>query len=171
MAASAIASPLFSIGEGGDKNWSQAINDGDIQAVQAADGLTGAAQEFYRRIAAEPDRAIRCEAARQLARGDEAERDANLAVLRGLRVSDDLHVRISATVSLWVLEHSSAHGEAILGWLSGTALDAQRAALLELERVRDADRLAPFRSALQDISADPYAEDHWRKLAQKLLAR
>ena len=42
----AHASPIFSIGEGGDKDWNQAVSDGDIAA--AANALSGeAAQGFY----------------------------------------------------------------------------------------------------------------------------
>ena len=43
----AHGSPLFSIGEGGDKTWQQAVTDGEVAAVNEAAGLTWAAQQFY----------------------------------------------------------------------------------------------------------------------------
>ena len=46
MAMPAFSSPLFSIGEGGIA-WNDPSLDDNIRAVQASDGLTGAAQQFY----------------------------------------------------------------------------------------------------------------------------
>ena len=44
IAPLSMASPIFSIGEGGDKSWQDALNDGD---VTAANDLTQAAMNFY----------------------------------------------------------------------------------------------------------------------------
>lgn len=50
------ASPLFSIGEGGTMTWSDAQSAGRVRAVQANDGLTAVADQFYTQsVGADPD--------------------------------------------------------------------------------------------------------------------
>ncbi len=47
LTTSAQASPLFSIGEGSGTSWTDAINAGNVQAVQAVDGMTQPETDFY----------------------------------------------------------------------------------------------------------------------------
>ena len=142
-----------------------------LEAVARIGG--GAAQEFYRRVAAESDQAARQEAARQLAKGSKADLRANVAVLRSLRASDDVDLGVVATISLWMLEQPEDCGASIASWLDASASRRRGATLRDLHRARaqSVELIGPFREHLQAIADDPVLDETTRSRARELLKR
>jgi HEAT repeat protein len=129
---------------------------------------TAAAQDFYRKLAAETDDAIRQHAAEQLAEGRGVDQDLNLPVLRDLLADSSVPVRMSAAVSLLTLGQDEGQ-TAILEALRSHDRSAPGIALWQLRRLKDRGRLDFARATLEALVRDQAVDEPRRHDAAKLL--
>ncbi|HEV7403870.1 MAG TPA: HEAT repeat domain-containing protein [Chthoniobacteraceae bacterium] len=125
----------------------------------------GAAQDFYRRLAAEKEVDARHEASIHLAEGTELE---NLPVLRNLSADPEFTVRIGAAVSLCILNDASGP-PAILELLQSPHEWIRRQTVEQLVRVKTPERLAFAAGPLRAIAADPTLDASARAAARRIL--
>jgi HEAT repeat protein len=144
------------------------IDPGDILNAVRAIG-TAAAQDFYRKLAAETDHAIRRDAAEQLAEGRGADQDRNLPVLRNLLADSSVSVRMSAAVSLLTLGQDEGQ-TAILEALRSHDRSAPGIAVWQLRRIKDPGRLDFARATLEAFVRDQAVDEPLRHDAAELLA-
>ncbi len=126
----------------------------------------GAAQDFYRRLAAEKEVDARHEASIHLAEGTDPE---NLAVLRNLSADPEYRVRIGAAVSLCMLNDVSGP-PAILELLRSPHAWIPLQTVQQLARVKPLERLAFAAGPLRAMAADPTVDASIRETARRILA-
>jgi HEAT repeat protein len=127
-----------------------------------------AARDFYRMLAGGKDTDGRVQAAIHLAGGEEADREANVAILKNLLSDDDEPVKITAAVSLLVCGEEVAK-RPLLEWLESGSLWTKRRVVMELLRVKERQQLAFLNTALKALQSNEQQPEDVRKALQELL--
>ena len=130
------------------------------------DGVTG----FDDSLAGEKDAEGRCEAAIHLAEGGDQDRERNVVILKQLLADDEVSVRVRSAASLLILGQDVAQ-RPILEWLASPNRWEMRAALIQLERVKDGKLLVFASRRLEAIAADTEFAADTRAHASSLLKR
>jgi tetratricopeptide (TPR) repeat protein len=126
-----------------------------------------AARDFYRMLAGGKDTSGRVQAALHLAGGEEADREANVAILKNLLSDDDEPVKITAAVSLLVCGEEVAK-RPLLEWLESGSLWTKRRVVMELLRVKERQQLAFLNTALKALQSNEQTKD-FREVLSELL--
>jgi HEAT repeat protein len=126
-----------------------------------------ASQQFYRALAGERDSKGRREAAARLAECAQQDAGKNVPILRNLLADTDVDVRISAAVSLLLLEQDAARPP-VLDWLERGERWEKACTLRELRRVSDRSLLDFAHSVILRCASDTTLDDDARRNAQAL---
>ncbi|MDA1014532.1 MAG: HEAT repeat domain-containing protein, partial [Planctomycetota bacterium] len=110
-----------------------------------------AAQDFYRRLAAESDLTARLEASEQLAHAVDSDVAKNTPILRNLLADQNADVRVRSAASLLILGDTQVRS-LVLEWLKSSNAFVRRSMLMQLMRVMDGGKLEFARDAIRSFN-------------------
>lgn len=147
---------------GGEELSSSAI----LEAIRAMGPDAG--RLFARALSAKAPVAARVGATMRMAQsGDAAQTAFRVSVLKALSLDQDEGVRMSAAVSLLMLNEKEAQN-VVLGWLNSPDQDVKNRVLQGLQRLQLA-QIAFARAQIQRLADDAKSSNFTKQLAQQLL--
>jgi hypothetical protein len=125
-------------------------------------------QDFYRALVGDKEAEARTEAAARLSECAAVDAGQNIVILKNLLADSNVGVRISAAVSLLILEQDVARAP-LLDWLEKGARWEKERTVRELNRVAGSSRLGFAHVALRAIAEDASVDPKVRMEAKALV--